>query len=96
VSSRPDREEVQKARHTQQDRPQGAARRITQQAKEEISSDPTATARQAAQERLRAQQHAIRNATACHLAGMDLARYYRGGLLDVPLDRLLAVGRWAA
>jgi hypothetical protein len=27
---------------------------------------------------------------------MPLTRYYRGGLVDVPLDRLLARGRWAA
>ncbi len=74
----------------QQPPPSNGGRREQQEASYLTAVDHTA------RERLRVQQHAIRNATLCHLAGMDLARYYRGGLLDVPLSRLLAWGRWAA
>ena len=74
----------------QQPPPSNGGRREEQEASYLTAVDHTA------RKRLRVQQHAIRNATLCHLAGMDLARYYRSGLLDMPLSRLLAWGRWAA
>jgi hypothetical protein len=65
--------------------------------REELPGRSTLAAKHSARERLRLIDHQRRNATACHLAGMDLARYYgRRPLLDVSLSRLLAVGRWAA
>jgi hypothetical protein len=89
---RPDPEEVQRS----QDRDRAPQQRGDGARWHTSEEDRTGTHRHAARERLRAQEHQRRNATLCHLAGMDLARYYRGGLVDVPLYRLLALGRWAA
>lgn len=81
VRRRPDKQQPPPGR--------GGGRQVTQE-EAIVHAGPNA------RERLRALDHQLRNATACHLAGMDLARYYRGGLLDVRLGELLAWGRWAA
>lgn len=76
-SQRPREEEIRDPGE-QQDRPQGAARRISSQARKEIEGHPSPDPRRvAARERIQQLDHQHRHATACERAGMSLVAYYR-------------------
>lgn len=86
-----DRPDKPKARHPDRQRAPSTGKSNNSETKH------SATARQAARERLRRQDHQRRHARACELARMRMAVHYGPRpLLRVGLGELLTWGRWAA
>jgi hypothetical protein len=95
VTDRPPDEVRRRPPDKQQDRPEErpAGSPTT---KKEITQESTATARQAARERLRVVDHRHRNASACERVAPLTVFYGPRPLVFVGLAELLARGRWAA